>query len=72
MSAFQPPIPRDNWCKQHGSYSGYICPECASEREKEKKNRICPNCQRPRVVNVKFMYCVNSKCVQFLIMYLKT
>jgi anaerobic ribonucleoside-triphosphate reductase len=72
MSAFQPPISRDNYCRYHGSYNGYTCPECASEREKEKKDRICPTCQQDRVVNVKYMYCTNSKCTQYLIMYLKT
>ena len=73
MSAFQSPTPRDNYCRKHGSYSGYVCPDCAAEREKENKNRICPFCQQPtRVVSVKYMYCTNPKCAQCLIMYAKT
>jgi hypothetical protein len=73
MSTFHTPIPRDNYCRVHGiAYTGYICPECAVDRAKEMNNRVCPACQQPRVVNVKYIYCANSKCVQFLIMYRRT
>jgi len=71
MSIFQPPIPQDSYCRKHGSYSGYTCPDCISEREKERKDRICPFCQQTRAVNVKYMYCTNSKCERYLIMELK-
>lgn len=72
MAAFHPPIPRDNYCRKHGSsYSGSFCPECASDREKEAKYRVCPSCQETRIVNTKYVYCVNSKCRCYSIMYLK-
>jgi len=72
MSSFQSPIPRDNYCKKHGPYSGYVCPDCALEREKEGKMRVCPFCHQPRVISVKYMYCTNCNCVQYLIMFTKT
>jgi hypothetical protein len=72
MPIFQPPIPRENYCRKHGSsYSGNICPECAADREREAKNRVCPYCQQPRIVNTNCMYCNNIKCNHYFIMYSK-
>jgi len=72
MPAFQLPIPRDNYCRKHGSsYAGSVCPECVSDREKEAKYRVCPFCQETRIVNTKYVYCVNSKCSRYFIIFLK-
>lgn len=72
MPIFQPPIPRENYCGKHGSsYSGNICPECAADREREARNRVCPCCQQPRIVNTNYIYCNNINCNQYFIMYLK-
>jgi hypothetical protein len=72
MSSFQPPIPKDNYCRRCGhSYTGYTCPDCAAELEKERNNRICPGCRQRRVVGIKYMYCNNPGCKIFFIMFLK-
>ena len=34
------PQPKDKYCRKHGiTYQGYICPECAKDREKEAIER---------------------------------